>query len=160
MLKDAAFSHNWHDIASFAADPLVPGSSVADVNSRWPLEIHCHDAMSSIPGVDHVARLREPKRRQWINNEDKSYRLYIEWYGRGNLMNYIRRYREQRAGNPHVHLPEPFLWHVAESLAKSGVAMRSGAMPGPPGAPPPPPAAGWQPIVHRVCRRGSPVGRD
>lgn len=136
---------SWHDMSDWSADPAIPGSTATDVNTRWPLEIQCHDDISNVPGVAHTVRLREQKRRGWINSEDKSYRLYVNWCGKGNLADLIAAF-----GQAHHLIPEPMIWHVAEAIAKSGVTMQHGVVPPMHGGPLPPAAPGWREIVHRV----------
>lgn len=136
-------------MSSFAADHNIPNSTIDDIDTRWPLEIQCHDAVSNVPDIAHTVCLREPKSRRWINNYDKSYRIYVNWCARGDLHDLIELYAEANGGAGQA-LPEPLLWHVAEALAKSGISMQTGSAAAQNGGPQPGPVAGWRPIVHRV----------
>lgn len=97
-------------------------------NSKRPWEVACHVAMN---GRSSVVGLRDAS----ASHRTFSYRLYLNWTQHRDLHDLIDRYR--RLGS---HVPEPMVWHVAESLAEAGLAME-GQVHGQ--------AEDWAEIVHR-----------
>lgn len=78
--------------------------------------------------------------RQLTNNRLRTYRIYTDWCGHGDLDKIIDRHHRQN-----TNIPEPFIWAVAETLAKCALAMEVG--PSDPAAQDP--DVEWKQIVHR-----------
>lgn len=125
--KDAFYGdEQWNDIREHDGD-------LRDPASKTPWELACHQAMANIPNCDDIVRPREGRRRELIDHEGMSFRLYTEWCQYGDLSHLIHQCED--AGS---HVPEEMIWNVAESLANCAVAMAEGG-----GQP------GWREIVHR-----------
>lgn len=120
---------HWYDVRLWEGN-------VADDNAKVPLELACHDAMMDVPRFQNVIRLRERLHRGLIDHNFTRYKLYLEWSSKRDLEGLIQRYTA--AG---THVPEPFIWYVAECLARCGLAMRQGD--------PTHANRDWTAIVHR-----------
>ncbi|TKA81902.1 hypothetical protein B0A49_00135 [Cryomyces minteri] len=78
-----------------------------------------------------------------VDRAKRKFRLFTEFCPHGSLSSVIEEYK--RGESP---LPEPFLWHVFECLARACLVMQQGAVNGP--------AAGWdKEIVHRDLKPGN-----
>ena len=106
------------------------------------MEVRCHRLLEGglaaggplVPAVAGVVRLREPHRANFIDNDNASYRMYLEYYSHGDLHSLI-----EQAIRLDKWIPGPFIWSVAERLALSGLQMLRGSA----GQP------DWEEVVHR-----------
>lgn len=109
-----------------------------DTDSKTPWELSVHNALMDIDGFENVVRLRDGKNRRFINADEKSVRMYVEWCPGGDLKGIVEKY----IGDD-MPIPEPMIWAVAESLADCAKAMEDGH------SEPQARAYGWKEVVHR-----------
>ena len=109
---------------------------VRDPSTKSPNELACHDALHRINALNTVVPLREIFRRGLINDDNKSYRMYMPWCPHGDLKGLNRTHIIN--GTP---VPEAMVWYVAECLVECGIAMENGSLGGK--------VPGWVEIIHR-----------
>lgn len=95
---------------------------VLDFGERKPWEFTATADMANIQDLQHTVSLKAAPDTRHIDDELLSYRLYTAWAGFGDLDSLIQRHLQA----PVRTVPEPFIWFVAEALAKAGHTMRFG----------------------------------
>lgn len=101
-------------------DPIYWQGDVRDLVNRMPMEMACHTALREVEGV--VQPRYDGTQFGFVDNDYMAYRFYTTFCGHRSLSELIH---QSIADNR--PLPEPFIWAVAENLARAGWAMAESA---------------------------------
>jgi hypothetical protein len=103
--------YDWRDPARWEGD-------VRQKFDKIPLELACYHTLVK----KNAARVVRTRRRNYdphsVDHETLSFKVYTTWCKHGGLDQLIQLYRDEND-----YLPEPFIWSVAESLCRAGLAM-------------------------------------
>ncbi|KAK5167627.1 uncharacterized protein LTR77_007326 [Saxophila tyrrhenica] len=95
--------------------PTLWAGDVNDLDTREPNELATH---SEVSGNEGIVELFVTMDQRLVNRLSRSYRVYTLYAPHESLGDVFRWYKEE------PKIPEPFIWYVAENLAKAGEAMK------------------------------------
>ena len=106
-------------------DPTRWEGDMRSQNNKMPLELVVTHQMDRVANLQNTVRMRvAPDQHQHVDDATLTFKMYLEWMGKGTLTALIDRHRRNGA-----RIPEPMIWYVAEALALCGSAMFQGAVP-------------------------------
>jgi hypothetical protein len=117
-------------------DPRFWDGDVRDRHGKTPAEMVNTKDMSTLR---YSVQLRAEPDAAHVDHDLLAYRMYFAFAPYGDLHSLLERHIHPR-GNA-THIPEPFVWCMAEALAKCGKVMWHGDLETP--------KDGWKGIVHR-----------